>query len=246
MTEFEFKLDKWLGEVADKCHDLASNENFDLDFYVFQSAIQYNPKLMLIGANPGGNVSYSKKNKGKKRTKNELGENENTFIKYYDDCDWVRLKPLYDMFNGNTLSMDYFKDAVITNLSYFNSGTFNVLKDKMRIVGREPLDFCIQKNLELIKYIIKPQNIILMGAPARDNFSKYLDQPLETILETKNNGIKKSVPLIKKSSMTITNGTEVIQIPVYIIEHPSAWNGLNNKENVELKRIKFEELFCNN
>ena len=33
MNEFEVKLDKWLDDVAEKCHELASNKEFDLDFY---------------------------------------------------------------------------------------------------------------------------------------------------------------------------------------------------------------------
>jgi len=239
MTEFEIKVDNWLSEVADKCHEIASQKDFDLDFYVFQSEVHFNPKFMFIGANPGSGGLYSKR---QRRTKNDLGENTNTFVKYYNTSGWEKLNPLYDMFKGNEQIEQYFKEAVITNISYFNSGTFNVLKDKMKIVGREPLNFCIQKNLELIKTIIKPQNIILMGAPARDNFLKYLDKPLEIIRETPNDGGKKSVPLIKKSSFT--DESKDIKIPVYIIEHPSAWNGLNNKENVELKRIEFEKIFC--
>lgn len=243
MTEFEIKMDKWLGEVADKCHEIALQKDFDFDFYVFQSEVHYNPKLMFIGANPGGGGLYSKR---QQRTKNELGENINTFVKYYNTSGWEKLNPLYDMFRGNEQIEKYFTEAVITNISYFNSGTFNVLKDKMKIVGKEPLNFCIQKNLELIKTIIKPQNIILMGAPARDNFLKYISKPLETILETQKDRNNKSVPLIKKSFLSFTDDSKDIQIPVYIIEHPSAWNGLNKKENVELKREKFKKIFATN
>jgi hypothetical protein len=231
------KLDKWLDEVATKCNELASNKDFNLDFYVFQSAIkEHNPKLMFIGANPGGNKEFSRK-----RQKNELGEGVNTFIKYYDDPDWSKLRPLYDMFKDNGELETYFKDAVITNLSYFNSGTFGVLKSKMKVVGREPLDFCIQKNLELITKILLPQNIILLGATARDEFSKYLDiKPFIVVEET-----KLGVPLIKQSSFTfIDEHKKTIKIPVFIIEHPSAWNGLNNSENVEIKRNAFIRLFC--
>jgi hypothetical protein len=239
MKQNELDLDNWLEEVADKCHEIASQKDFDLDFYVFQSEVHYNPKLMFIGANPGGVGLYSQR---QRRTKSELGENINTFVKYYNSPGWEKLNPLYDMFKGNDQIELYFKEAVITNISYFNSGTFNGLKNKMKIVGKEPLNFCMQKNLELIKTLIYPQNIILMGAPARDNFLKYLCKPLEIILETKSIGEKNGVPLIKKSFFP--TDTKDFQIPVYIIEHPSAWNGLNNKENVERKRKKFEEIFA--
>lgn len=245
MNEFEIKLDKWLTEVADKCHEIASNQKFDLDFYVFQSDVFYRPKLMFIGANPGGGKLYSEKNREEKRTKRskfELGEGENTFIKYYNDKNWIRLRPLYDMFNGDSEIEKYFKEAVITNLSYFNSGTFKVLNDKMKIVGKEPLDFCIRKNIELIKDIIQPQNLIIMGATARDYLSKYLNEPLITILETKSNENTKSVPLIKKSSFSYSLNSEEVNIPVYVIEHPSAWNGLNSNENTILKQKEFEKI----
>jgi hypothetical protein len=239
MTENDLKLDKWLEEVADKCHEFASNKNFDLDFYVFQSAIHFNPKLMFIGANPGGGKSYSEKNneeKRNRRTKDDLGQDANTFVKYYNDPKWGRLKPLYDIFKGNSLMEQYFIDSVITNLSYFNSGTYSNLIQKMRFIGKEPLSFCIQKNLELINEIIKPQNIILMGAPARNNFFKYFDNKrIEIILETNSYNNKKGVALIGKSFM--------FGKPVYIIAHPTAWNGQNNEHNIILKRNKFNEIF---
>ncbi|MGE5458254.1 MAG: hypothetical protein ACM3RX_07855 [Methanococcaceae archaeon] len=233
MNDFENKLDRWLDEVAIKCDKLASNKEFDLDFYVFQSTVTYNPKLMFIGANPGGAMSYSKKNGDKKRTKSDLGEGENTFIKYYNERGWERLKPLYDMFKDNGQLEEYFRNAVITNLSYFNSGTFSNLKSKMKVVGDEPLTFCLNKNIELIEKIVRPQNIILLGATARNNFAKYMDKgQYETILETK----EKRVALIRKASMTYFDDKKNdVKIPVYIIEHPSAWNGLNSKENITLK-----------
>ena len=80
-----------------------------------------------------------------------------------------------------------------------------------------------------------------MGAHARDNFLKYLDKPLETILTTEEN----KVPLIKKSFFSYTDNTNAIHIPVYIIEHPSAWNGLNNEQNVSRKRDAFKKILTN-
>ncbi len=238
MKDFNIQMDKWLEEVAEKCNEMASNKNLDYDFYVFQSAVSFRPKIMIIGANPGGKKCYKAK-----RSKNDLEENENTFVKYKDDPQWRKLRPLYEMFKDNGILEEHFKDAVITNLSYFNSGTFSSLKNKMKVVGNEPLTFCLNKNIELITKIIMPQNIILMGAPARDHFRRFLDsKSLEIILSCEN---KPNVPLIKKSSMTYKDeaGNE-IKTPVYIIEHPSAWNGLNSPDNIRLKREKFKKLFC--
>lgn len=244
MNEFKQKLEKWLIDVADRCHELASNPDFDfdLDFYVFQSKVSYNPKLMFIGANPGGKESYfqqNKKNNRVRRTEKDLvvnidnlEEGENTFIKYYNDPKWRKLKPLYDTFKDIRIEQ-YFKDAVITNLTYFNSSTFSELKKRMKITGNiDFLKICIEKKIELID-IINPQNIILVGAHARDNFGKYIENPM-ILLKTE---CEKKLELIKKSELKKS------KIPVFIIEHPSAPNIVNNKINVELKRAKFAEIF---
>ncbi|MDR1582700.1 MAG: hypothetical protein LBS55_05490, partial [Prevotellaceae bacterium] len=56
-SEFIEKRNKWLSEVSDTCHEFALK--IDLDFYVFQTPCDvYNPKLLLIGINPGGYKSY--------------------------------------------------------------------------------------------------------------------------------------------------------------------------------------------
>ncbi len=41
MNDFEIKKEKWLKEVSDTCHEFAIK--IDLDFYVFQTAVHYNP-----------------------------------------------------------------------------------------------------------------------------------------------------------------------------------------------------------
>ena len=62
--QFNQNLNNWLQEVASGCHQIATNStyNMDLDFYVFQSSVSFQPKLMIIGSNPRGNKEYSTMN----------------------------------------------------------------------------------------------------------------------------------------------------------------------------------------
>ena len=56
-NQFTQKLNRWLREVADGCHEIVTNPtyNMDMDFYAFQSNVSFQPELMIIGSNPGGN-----------------------------------------------------------------------------------------------------------------------------------------------------------------------------------------------
>ncbi|HUH18042.1 hypothetical protein [Albibacterium sp.] len=78
-------IEKWKNDVADTCDNLAKNSSYDLDldFYVFQSSVRFNPPLLIIGANPGGSTSYSlanKTNNRSRRTGLDLGYEENQFL----------------------------------------------------------------------------------------------------------------------------------------------------------------------
>ncbi|MEQ2978821.1 hypothetical protein AAAX96_19560, partial [Butyricimonas faecihominis] len=61
---FNQHLNQWLQEVANGCHEITTNPayNMDIDFYVFQSNVTFQPKLMIIGSNPRGNKEYSTMN----------------------------------------------------------------------------------------------------------------------------------------------------------------------------------------
>jgi hypothetical protein len=119
------------------------------------------------------------------------------------------LKSLCDLFTGDILR-PIFENSVITNLIYFNSGTFNAFKKQKGY--KKGLEFCVLMNLELIE-ILKPKTILLMGRHTIDIFSKYLDKPLKTILLADN--LKSS--LIRESSFK--------NIPTYWIQHPAAFGG---------------------
>lgn len=227
------KMQEWLNKVAVGCHSITTDQEFnmDLDFYPFQSQIFYSPKLLIIGANPGGGKKYKEKNiidKREKRTAKDLTVASNQFIEHYHDKDWRNLKPLCDLFTGEILN-PIFENAVITNLIYFNSGTFNAFKKEKGY--KKGLDFCMQMNLELIE-LLKPKSILLMGKPTKDIFSKLLDKPMETKLLADNG--KSS--LIQESSYS--------GIPVFWIQHPSAFGGervFNFGKHQAEKRDYFEK-----
>ena len=92
MNDFELKREKWLKEVAEGCHELATEFPDGPDFYVFQSRSDlYSPELLIIGANPGGAGKYRDsepfKNKGC-RDLNDLGYNSNQYIDEEFNKNW--------------------------------------------------------------------------------------------------------------------------------------------------------------
>ena len=230
--QFNLNLNNWLQEVANGCHQIATNStyNMDMDFYVFQSSVSFQPELMIIGSNPGGEVSYRVMNQKwgrERRTANDLGISEcNQFIV---NDGWGSMRSLCELFSGPILR-PVFEKAVITNIVYFNTGSCQGLRKRMNQGGREALQFCVRKNLELIR-ILCPQHIVLMGNPVRDNLMKYFDKPLQSLLTTPSGGLN----LIQETTL---NG-----IPTYCIHHPSLNYKFNTGENQRLKRATFETIF---
>ena len=226
--QFNQNLNNMLQEVANGCHQIATNStyNMDMDFYVFQSSVSFQPELMIIGSNPGGEVSYRVMNQKwgrERRTANDLGISEcNQFIV---NDGWGSMRSLCELFSGPILR-PVFEKAVITNIVYFNTGSCQGLRKRMNQGGREALQFCVRKNLELIR-ILCPQHIVLMGNPVRDNLMKYFDKPLQSLLTTPSGGLN----LIQETTL---NG-----IPTYCIHHPSLNYKFNTGENQRLKLATF-------
>jgi hypothetical protein len=234
-NEFELKVENWLTEVADGCHTITTNPEFnmDLDFYPLQSDIYPKPKLLVIGINPGGGMRYSAKNQDEKRERrgaHDLKYSTNQFIEHFNDKSWSKLKPLCTLFDGEILR-PIFEKAVITNLIYFNSGTFAAFRNQKGYKAGS--DFCLKKNFDLIS-LVEPETILLMGKPVKDLFSRYLDSPLLPVLKTVN---EKTVLISISSYKTI---------PVFWIQHPSAF-GINSIFNFDphqkAKQDFFEGLF---
>ena len=220
-------IEGWKKEVAVTCDRFAKNKDLDLDldFYVFQSSVRFAPPLLIIGANPGGPKSYSEvniANNREGRTANDLGYGSNQFL---DNLEW-RSNSLCNLFSGEKL-LPMFENAVITNLAYFNTNKFDVLK--RRTGAREALHFCKKSNKELIK-ILQPKNIILMGNIALEGLMQYFDKPMIPILTT----IDEKSPLIRQTSID--------GIPTFWIHHPSMNKKFNTGNNLTLKKNRLEQI----
>lgn len=172
---------KWLKEVAEKCHQLALNPEMkcDFDFYVFQSSCNYyNPNLLIIGINPGGDKRYTSlleelKLKGEdKRSAFSLGynlsgleENINTLVtkpsweieKQEKGGDKMRASFSRVFINGTPMRK-MLEEAVAMNRYYFNTNGTSEL-EKIRDPARA---FCINKTLDFID-ILNPANILFYG-----------------------------------------------------------------------------------
>lgn len=229
--QFNQNLNNWLQEVANGCYQIAVNSayNMDMDFYVFQSNVSFQPELMIIGSNPGGNKEYSTMNREQgreRRTANNLGISDHNQFLVNDG--WGSMRSLCELFSGPILR-PVFEKAVITNIVYFNTGNFQELRKRMNQGGREALQFCVKKNMELI-IGVSPKHLLLMGIPARDNLRPYFDKPLQSLLVTP----VEKYNLIQETTL---NG-----IPTYCIHHPSRNYKFNTGENQNLKRAMFEKI----
>ena len=229
--QFNQNLNNWLQEVANGCHQIAVNSayNMDMDFYVFQSNVSFQPELMIIGSNPGGNKEYSTMNREQgreRRTANNLGISDHNQFLVNDG--WGSMRSLCELFSGPILR-PVFEKAVITNIVYFNTGNFQELRKRMNQGGREALQVCVKKNMELIR-LVSPKHLLLMGIPARDNLRPYFDKPLQSLLVTP----VEKYNLIQETTL---NG-----IPTYCIHHPSRNYKFNTGENQNLKRAMFEKI----
>jgi hypothetical protein len=144
-----------------------------LDFYVFQTPCDvYNPKLLIIGINPGGSKPYSvalqeknqqEKGYGEKRRADDLGYGENTLAaKPQWEID-AKLKgadrmrsSLHKVFHKDN-NLDILEDTVMMNMFYFNTKQakdINNISDEIR-------EYCKTKTLEFID-ILNPQNILYL------------------------------------------------------------------------------------
>lgn len=192
MNDFELKKDKWLKEVSNQCHEFALKT--DLDFYVFQTPVSYNPDLLIIGINPGGDKSYCQllNDKGySKRPYNDLGYNENTLV----------IKPDWEIENqlkGNDIMRNAFKRvfnkennlAILENTIMMNMFYFNTQKeihiDKIDIKD-EIKNYCINKTKEFIE-ILNPKNVLFLTSNNK-NLKSCSVQNIEVL----GNNIKKGL-----------------------------------------------------
>jgi hypothetical protein len=170
--------DKWLDEVSNQFHEVALK--LDTDYYVFQTDCSiYNPDLLIIGINPGGNKTYivkleEFKKKGYDRRPGwSLKTNVNTLT---TKPDWEnenkekgadKLRSSFSrVFNEKTGLKQTLENAVMMNLIYFITAQADDL-EKIPIEDRKA---CLTRTLEFIK-ILNPKNILFLTSD-----EKYLKE----------------------------------------------------------------------
>ena len=227
--EFYRRREKWLKEVAIVCHNWASQDTNNPDFYVFQSRSDiFEPELLLIGANPGNNKKYinseSYKEKGF-RDDGDLGYDSNQYIENEFAKDWHINKPILKMFEHPEMRKKL-ENSVIMNVVYFNTSNISELKKLNN--GKEMIAFCVNKTEEFID-LVKPKNILFMGLDA----PKWLKIKFDPIKDSVLRKDEKNFLILKKMYKNI---------PSYIIYHPSnKRGGFNSGESLLKKRNYFLE-----
>lgn len=228
---FDFLFTNWKEQVVIKCDSLAKNPNYDLDldFYVFQSGVRPNPPILIIGANPGGDMTYNEMNRINQRqgrSLNNLGDGDmNLFLA---NPKWRISQGILSLFSTDKLR-PMLEQAVITNLVYFNTNKFSDFIGRKG--AKEAIAFSANSNRELIK-ILQPKNILLLGNHTSKHLSPFFDEKrMNDILRTRDD----RTALIRK---TVIDG-----IPTYWMCHPSSCHGFWSGENIIRKREVVETMF---
>ena len=225
--KFKQEVDNWLNEVLQKGNEFG--EQIGLDFYPFQSSynsLKPEVDLMIIGANPGGEGGFHKRN-----SILELfnGGEQNAYI---ENPQWKISKPILEMFSSENLRKTL-EDAVVMNVMYFNSSRVKSLEKYDKDAVAKAIKFCAEKTRELIG-IIKPKAILLLGFDAPKWLGINFSGKDNSILRTKDD----------KSALIMR--VEYLDFPCYIIHHTSGNPRFNTGDNLLAKKAKFEEMFLGN
>ncbi|MDP4290543.1 MAG: hypothetical protein Q8908_05635 [Bacteroidota bacterium] len=164
------KRNLWLEEVCNQCHEYALK--FDKDFLVFQTPCNnYNPELLIIGINPGGDTTYSEilNRKGySKKSPSDLAYDVNTLTTkpYWEsDKDGKKLSKGADVmrnrlgriFNTENGLKETLEKTVMMNMYYLNTPTEKDLTE----ISNEAKQYCVKKTIEFIE-ILNPKNILFL------------------------------------------------------------------------------------
>lgn len=221
MRDFENKREKWLKEVAEQCHLYATDTkyNLDKDFYVFQTSSNvYQPEILLIGINPGGNCSYEvalekksiESNKKIDRRTWEMLDSDP--INLYQKPNWEKDKGSDYMRNRlklifhNEELMAKLKNTVMINMLFMNTTDSNAAY----AIQNEVQEFCRKKVYEFIE-ISKPKMILFFT----------LDKK-----KLSSHGVKNVVQLNEDTTVfkADLNGRTVYLIPHYNAREPYRYN----------------------
>jgi uracil-DNA glycosylase len=228
-NNFREDLNQWAEKTLRECTEIAINPAFEMNylFYPLQSGVRFRPAILFIGANPGSVDGYREETVEKDILRTE----QNEFLANYDTPAWRNLRSLTDTFSGEVLH-PLFEEAVIINMFYFNSPTFNVVK-KMK-GHKEALSLCKQLTLEFID-IVQPQSIITLGGKST-NWMRPLsaERKMATIVSADN-----GYPLIGQATYR--------NIPLFSIHHPTTSRPklrlYNTGENRKRKQEWFETYY---
>ena len=136
--------DKWLSVEA-------SSPFFESGYRVFYSPIRMNPKLMVIGYNPGGGAESFDPDDAR----NIPSEHD-----YYRD-DYTLARKMRSIFQRMELE-SLLKESVKLNLMFFRSNNMSQWNQLSPLVRKDIEKFCTNKTVEIIK-ILQPKTILAEG-----------------------------------------------------------------------------------
>lgn len=223
--QFEEKLQLWLEKVVERCNKLG--EAINLDYYPFQcakSSLKKNVDLLIIGANPGGQNPFKKRNT--EQLFNSVDGINNAYIGEANNDRWKINKPILEIFKEPKL-YSVLEKAIVMNTVYF--GTVKAIDLSTR---KEAIECCKELTKEFIYEIIRPKAVLVLGLKDAPNWLgiKY-STTTDSILRTTDN----LTGLVMK-----VNYNNILH---YIIHHTSMNFKFNSGENLDLKRKIFQKEF---
>lgn len=212
MESVHLYWEKEIKPQLDPLHDAAGN----LMYYVFQTPYRFQPELLIVGINPGGDfkdgVPFLER-ENNWYTKDKQHSFSGTLCKVFG-------------YGKNDKLFDMLDNAVGTNMTFFNTGNVNSLKNNA--LSSEMRSRCVEIARNLVDNFIQPKRILCLGVPPFDGM-KDKTAPIEYPIK----GIRKSY-----------RG----DTPVYYIPNPSKINinkYYKNESQIAQYQQYFEQEFLN-
>lgn len=200
----------------DPLHNTAGN----LLYYVFQTPYRFQPELLIVGINPGGDYEGvpfldRKTNWYTECTRN--AEQKHSFNE--------KLCAVFGYGKNNEL-FNFFENAVGTNMVFFNTGSVEKLNNNP--LKNEMIQKCKHIVIKLIDEYIQPKRILTIGK-----------EPFENLKTSKAELVKPENVYIHKSFRGKT--------PMYRIPNPSRINigSYYKPEQIAQYQQYFEQEFLN-
>ena len=165
MSTFQEKIDRFW-EKTQELYDPIQKKYNGLSYYVFQAPPSENPKLMIIGLNPGGNDSDIKM----------LQQEGNAYTEM--KAEWFEtLRKVFDYPNNPELK-EILDKCVGTNRFFFNTGSQSGLEKIKAEVVSNGVKFANASGdlLNELVDIIKPEYIIAAHSDTFNHIGKYNKQ----------------------------------------------------------------------